>query len=441
MTESSASPVKVLVVDDHRSYAEALSLAVSIEPGFHSVGSVPDVESAIAAVRQHEPDVVIIDWQLPEVDGVEGVRHLLLTDPRLKVIMITGHAESSLRRLAAMAGASAFLAKESSIAEILQSVNAGISQGRGQAYTFEEFVNRVYLPVWRGKWKVSTAMTEEARVQVHLIPPLGPDLMQEISRERLQRLLKQKAASLSQSGVDHLRFRLRSIFELAVSEFAVDRNPATTLFTPKDCQPDRDRRVMTIEQAQQMIRALGPRERLIARLATWEGMRPGEILALQVGDIQAESVLVQRRLYKHNLDTPKTKRSIREVALTKGSISALIDWLDRLEPKNLEAWLFPNESLDKPILKDNIWTRKFRPQLKAIGLEWVNFQVMRRTFATLSKQVSVDAHTRSAQMGNSVDVNENVYAVTRLEDKLAAVRKLETVVGDGAGGAEEASED
>lgn len=127
MTESSASPVKVLVVDDHRSYAEALSLAVSIEPGFHSVGSVPDVESAIAAVREHEPDVVIIDWQLPEVDGVEGVRHLLLTDPRLKVIMITGHAESSLRRLAAMAGASAFLAKESSIAEILQSVRDAVS--------------------------------------------------------------------------------------------------------------------------------------------------------------------------------------------------------------------------------------------------------------------------------------------------------------------------
>ena len=129
------------------------------------------------------------------------------------------------------------------------------------------------------------------------------------------------------------------------------------------------------------------------------------------------------------------------MGLTKGTISALIDWLDRLEAKNIEAWLFPNASAEKPMLKDNIWTRKFRPQLKAIGLEWVNFQVMRRTFATLSKQVGVDAHTRSAQMGNTVDVNENVYAVTRLEDKLAAVRKLETVVGTGADDDEEASED
>ena len=52
------------------------------------------------------------------------------------------------------------------------------------------------------------------------------------------------------------------------------------------------------------------------------------------------------------------------------------------------------------------------PKLKKIGLEWATFQVMRRTFATLSKQAGVDAHTRSAQMGNTVGVNENEYAVS-----------------------------
>jgi len=68
------------------------------------------------------------------------------------------------------------------------------------------------------------------------------------------------------------------------------------------------------------------------------------------------------------------------------------------------------------------------PKLKKIGLEWATFQVMRRTFATLSKQAGVDAHTRSAQMGNTVDVNENEYAVSSFEDRLAAVRKLEATV-------------
>jgi hypothetical protein len=53
---------------------------------------------------------------------------------------------------------------------------------------------------------------------------------------------------------------------------------------------------------------------------------------------------------------------------------------------------------------------------------------MRRTFAALSKKALVDAHTRSAQMGNTVDVNENEYAVTTFEDRLAAVRKVEAAV-------------
>ena len=72
--------------------------------------------------------------------------------------------------------------------------------------------------------------------------------------------------------------------------------------------------------------------------------------------------------------------------------------------------------------------RSVQAKLKDVGLAWVNFQVMRRTFATLSKAAGVDAHTRSAQMGNTVDVNENEYAVASFEQKLAGVRKLESVV-------------
>jgi DNA-binding NarL/FixJ family response regulator len=131
MTATLTSTLKVLVVDDHRSYAEALSLAISIEPGFESIGSVADVETAIQVVLADRPDVVVIDWQLPVIDGVEGIRRILVADPRVKLVMITGHADASLRKLSALAGASAFLAKESSIAEIVQAVRDSVT---GDAY-------------------------------------------------------------------------------------------------------------------------------------------------------------------------------------------------------------------------------------------------------------------------------------------------------------------
>jgi len=65
------------------------------------------------------------------------------------------------------------------------------------------------------------------------------------------------------------------------------------------------------------------------------------------------------------------------------------------------------------------------PKLRKANLEWATFHVMRRTFATLSKQVGIDPHTRFAQMGNTVDVSENECAVSQFQDKLAAVRKME----------------
>lgn len=321
---------------------------------------------------------------------------------------------------------------EMALAEILRPVNLAATRRVVVDYTFKKFVDEVYLPVALRRWKNSTSMTEVNRTQVHLVAALAKKGMREITREDLQDLLDRKGKSLSESGVDHLRFRLRAIFALALSEGVVDRNPATTLFTPKKCKPAREKSVLTASEVFRAVQVLDLREKIIFRLAACEGMRPGEILALKVGDVGEDSVQVRRRLYRGDIDTPKTKRSVRRVALTDETAKLLRTWLESARDRDPEAWLFPSENPANPLRRDNAWRRSIQPLLARIGLGWANFQVMRRTFATLSKQAGVDAHTRSAQMGNTVDVNENEYAVSAFEDRLAAVRKLEaTVQGNG----------
>jgi integrase len=316
---------------------------------------------------------------------------------------------------------------EIKLQEILKPINEGAEDTSRREYSFERFVEEVYIPVFEGKWKSSTATNEIDRLRYHLVAELGSKVMESISREEMQRLLNDRAkAKKSRSLVDHLRFRLRSIFELAISEGVVDRNPAATLFTPRHCAAGKEKFVLTPEESTAMIAALSLREKLITRLATWEGMRPGEILALQIGDLETNSLWVRRRLYKGNLDVPKTKRSYREVALTTGTIGLLSAWRESIDDAP-ETWLFASEN-GNPIRRDWIWRRYMLPKLKPIQMEWATFQVMRRTFATLSKKAGVDAHTRSAQMGNTVDVNENEYAVATFEQKLAAVRRLESTV-------------
>ena len=67
-----------------------------------------------------------------------------------------------------------------------------------------------------------------------------------------------------------------------------------------------------------------------------------------------------------------------------------------------------------------------RPRLKTIGLEWVDFQVMRRTHASLMRELEVDPKIVADLMGHDVNVNLNVYTQTSIETKLEAVEVLQS---------------
>lgn len=114
--------IRTLVVDDHRSYAEALSFALARADGIESLDCAFSVHDAMARVQAEEPDVVILDWQLPDTDGVEGIGRIKALRPSTTIILISGHAATNLERLATSAGASAVLPKESSIADIVSTV-------------------------------------------------------------------------------------------------------------------------------------------------------------------------------------------------------------------------------------------------------------------------------------------------------------------------------
>ncbi len=115
---------------------------------------------------------------------------------------------------------------EGILTEIRKPINEGAENPEKITWTFAKFCEVVYLPVCHRKWKASTDMVEADRLEVDLVRPFGEKLMQDITRSELQALLDEKARSCGRSMIDHLRFRLRSVFALAMSEGVVDRNPA-----------------------------------------------------------------------------------------------------------------------------------------------------------------------------------------------------------------------
>jgi CheY-like chemotaxis protein len=101
---------KVLVVDDHPEF-RALARAVLEADGFEVVGEADDGAAAVACASDLRPDIVLLDVQLPDVDGFEVARRLRSgKDPPL-VILTSSRSRSSYRRRLAESGAPAFVAK------------------------------------------------------------------------------------------------------------------------------------------------------------------------------------------------------------------------------------------------------------------------------------------------------------------------------------------
>ena len=304
---------------------------------------------------------------------------------------------------------------------IVTEVNARREQNR--VWRFGEFVAEVYFPYYSRKWKDSTRDNNVNRVSVHLVSMFGARELRGFRRDELQDLLDVKAQSLSFSVVDHLRWDMKQIFDMAVAEGQVERNPALLLFTPREAAKP-VRRVMTIEEVQNYFAVLDPRERLIAKLAIIAGMRPGEIFALTWGRMAATYADIQQRVYRGAIDSPKTNQSVRQAALPEGLLRDIEVWREFSVETSAGAWVFPSERMT-PLSKDNCWRRSMQPKLEKVGLDWANFLVMRRTHATLMKALGVDGKLVADQLGHSLDVNQNVYTQSPVESRLAAVNQLE----------------
>ena len=186
-------------------------------------------------------------------------------------------------------------------------------------------------------------------------------------------------------------------------------------------------RPLTEEEVRTYLKVLDLREKLISRLAIFEGLRPGEILALRWRAINGDQLRVEERVYKRVLNTPKNGK-VREGAISDGTRTLLTEWADLAEDPSPDGFVFPSEKLSTPLSLDNLWRRSIQPKLEKAGLDWATFQVLRKTNASLSKKAGVDPKVASDQRGHGIGVSLEVYTSSDLAQKREALKKLEAAV-------------
>lgn len=123
-------PIRVLLADDHPVYRDGLAALLASVEGLDVVGTAEDGEAAVVLATELQPDVVVMDVQMPGLDGIEATRRLTAANPHIGVVILTMGEEDATLFSAMQAGARGYLLKGANQAEIVRAVTA---VARGEA--------------------------------------------------------------------------------------------------------------------------------------------------------------------------------------------------------------------------------------------------------------------------------------------------------------------
>jgi len=125
---SEADAIRIVLADDELLLRVALSALLTLDGTIDVVAQAQNGEESVTATLQHHPDVLVIDLEMPEMDGLEAVASIMSTRPEQRVLMLTRHARQGVLRRALKLGVLGFMSKGADpeeIAEAIRKVNEG----------------------------------------------------------------------------------------------------------------------------------------------------------------------------------------------------------------------------------------------------------------------------------------------------------------------------
>jgi DNA-binding NarL/FixJ family response regulator len=137
----------VFVVDDHPIVRQGLTLLINQEADLTVCGEAEEMHSALSAIQATRPDILIVDISLNGPDGLELLKNIRLTSPRLPVLILSMHDESIYAERALRAGANGYIMKQEATEKVLVALRRILS---GEIYVSDRIANSMLRHYVRG---------------------------------------------------------------------------------------------------------------------------------------------------------------------------------------------------------------------------------------------------------------------------------------------------
>ncbi len=136
-------PIRVVIADDHTLVRSGLRMLLEKEPDISVVGEAASGREAVRVVLQTRPDVLLLDWTMPDGDGLEVLRQLRVALPQLRILVLTMHENPSYLRTALTEGAAGYVVKDAADTDLLRALR---SVAQGQTYVHPTLVASLLQP-------------------------------------------------------------------------------------------------------------------------------------------------------------------------------------------------------------------------------------------------------------------------------------------------------
>lgn len=148
--------IRVMITDDHLIVREGLRLILETADDLEVVGEAVDGAECLRLVPELNPDVILMDLQMPCMDGITAIEHLHRDHPQIAIIILTTYNEDDLMIRGLRSGARGYLLKDSSRENLLDTIHAAV---KGETLLKPEILARVLAPQIQTK-PASTSITD-----------------------------------------------------------------------------------------------------------------------------------------------------------------------------------------------------------------------------------------------------------------------------------------